>query len=339
MENERILILGGAGSLGTELVKRFVDLNELFVFSRDEAKHWELKNRFAGRDTLRTIVGDIRDAARVRDVVRKTEPSIVIHAAALKQVDTCELFPGESVDTNVAGTRHLLAALEEAGGSRRPKTVCFVSTDKACNPINVYGMCKSISEKLVLRAADENRGVKFVVTRYGNVLSSKGSVIPLFEAQARDPNQPFLTVTLEEMTRFMMTLEESVTLINSAILSGRSGDLWVPRLDSMRIGDLAAYFSRRCGKGVRRIGVRPGEKIHEVLLSQEEASIAKTVGDSFVVSRGSPVTRVVEEYSSKDHVVPPDLLAQRLDAFLGAGDAGRAPDAAPPAATPALRAT
>lgn len=317
MENERILIIGGAGSLGTELVKKFVEHNEVMIFSRDEAKHWDLKNRFPGRRNLSTFIGDIRDAHRVRTVVRRTEPSVIIAASALKQVDTCQTFPGESVDTNVMGTRNLIAALEDFDGDNPPKVLCFISTDKACNPINVYGMCKSISEKLVLRAAEDIPKVRFVVTRYGNVMSSKGSVIPLFEHQGRNPNQQFLTVTDEQMTRFMMTLEESVTLIDTAVLSGLSGELWVPALDSMRIGDLARYFSRRYEKPTRTIGIRPGEKIHEVLLNEEEAAYAKRDGSYFIANYEKRERAVGKEFSSLDHVVTPEVLERRLDSFLG----------------------
>ena len=317
MENERVLIIGGAGSLGTELVKQLVERNEIMIFSRDEAKHWDLKNKFPGRRNLVTFIGDVRDACRVRTIVRRTEPSIIIAASALKQVDTCEYFPGESVDTNVMGTRNLIAALEDFDGDHPPGALCFISTDKACNPINVYGMCKSISEKLVLRAAEDIPKVRFVVTRYGNVMSSKGSVIPLFEHQGRDPKQEFLTVTDEQMTRFMMTLEESVTLINTAVLSGLSGELWVPALDSMRIGDLARYFSRRYGKPIRSIGIRPGEKIHEVLLNEEEAAFARRDGSYFITNYANRQRGVGKEFSSLDRVVTPDVLEQRLDAFLG----------------------
>lgn len=317
IENKSILIFGGAGSLGTELVGRFLPKNEIMVASRDEAKHWELRNKFANNKSLGTVVCDIRNYNRIFEVISKYQPKIIIAAAAMKQVDTCEYAPGESIDTNIMGIRNILSAVYNATLLQRaPETFCFVSTDKACSPINIYGMCKAISEKLVYRSVLDNLAVKYVIVRYGNVLNSKGSIIPLFQKQSKD--SPCLTLTDERMTRFIMTLDESVSLINTAILSGQSGDLWIPALKSMKITDLAKYFSEKSGKEIKTVGIRPGEKIHEVLLNAEEASCAARAESNFIINDKNPRLYEPAEYSSRDHCVSFQDLKQYLNKFLGA---------------------
>lgn len=282
LAGKKLLIFGGAGSLGTALVEYYRQIcHKIVVVSRDEAKHWALKNKFGttfsyrGRisskthhgtytgeihSNLKTVVCDVRDANRVKQVLRTENPDFVIIAQALKQIDTCENNPGESIDTNITGVRNILDALEEV--KENPgcniTRVCFVSTDKACNPVNVYGMCKSISERMVEPVSNSSK-IHYVTTRYGNVLSTTGSIIPLFLRQATDPNIKAFTVTNPDMTRFMMLLEESVELIDDALNSGSPG-IWIPKLDSFRVKDLAMYFSEKFGKPFAIIGTRPDRK-------------------------------------------------------------------------------
>lgn len=292
IRNKKILIFGGTGSLGKTLIDRYVDENEVIVYSRDEAKQWTLRNEnkdrlwsycpdvitlpaplppglpreiFIGPPTgLRCEIGDIRDAKRVQEVIYKYVPDIIIIASALKQVDTCELAPLESIKTNILGIQNVVDAVSPISFGT---TVLMVSTDKACSPINVYGMCKSIAERVVLEKF--KRPGKFIAVRYGNVLESRGSIIPLFKYQA-EHNDCF-TLTHQDMTRFIMTLDQSVDLISHAIVNGKSGETWIPSLPSMRIYDLASIFSEEHGKPIKVTGMRPGEKIHEALINHSES--------------------------------------------------------------------
>jgi UDP-glucose 4-epimerase len=208
-------------------------------------------------------------------------PIFVIVAAALKQVDTCETFTGESIATNLLGTQNVVAACNEVG--TKLETVLFVSTDKACAPVNVYGMCKSLSERVIVSQASLNggRGIRYMCVRYGNVLESRGSIIPLFRYQAE--NAPELTVTDPDMTRYVMTLDDSVSLIDHAIHNGNSGETWIPKLKAMKIGDLAQIFADRHGKKVHVTGIRPGEKKHEDLINESESVRSVDVGTHYVI--------------------------------------------------------
>ena len=278
MLNHRVLIVGGTGSLGRKLIQRWLPLNEVAVYSRDEAKHWTIKNDLSvgplatSLGSLRFYVGDVRDRSRVQDVLRQYEPNVIIIAAALKQVDTCELTPDESVKTNLTGTQNVIDAVNADCQSHLERaTVLFVSTDKACSPVNVYGMCKAVSERIVTSQAKTCvRPVRYLATRYGNVLESRGSIVPLFKHQGM--HSKFLTVTDPDMTRYCMTLDDSVDLIERALERGVSGETRIPRLPSMRIGDLASIFARKYSKPIRIIGDRPGEKRHESLINESESS-------------------------------------------------------------------
>lgn len=313
----RILIFGGTGSLGRKLIDRFLPTSEVIACSRDEAKHWTLAQSYSDhpqKERLRFIVGDIRDKKRVSDVIRQTNAETIIIAAALKQVDTCERSPGESILTNLIGTQNVVEAVIEATEkSAKRRTVLFVSTDKACAPVNVYGMCKAISERLVTsQAADISLyGTRFIAVRYGNVLESRGSIIPLFKYQAESASA--LTVTDPDMTRFVMTLDESVDLIQHALSNAASGDIWIPRLPAMRIGDLADIFAKKSGKSINIVGLRPGEKMHESLVNESE-SIRTYEHDKHYVIRPAFETGTQKpfEYSSSGDVMTKEQLFDRL---------------------------
>ncbi len=316
---EKYLIFGGTGSLGKKLIDRLLPENVVAVYSRDEAKHWTIKNEMACHPNIKDLefyVGDIRDINRVRDVIRQVNPTHIIIAAALKQVDTCELSPNESVATNLLGTQNVIAVVNEGtiqSGSAL-KAVLFVSTDKACSPVNVYGMCKAISERIVTsQAMTGAKHVKFLAVRYGNVLESRGSIIPLFKHQAK--NSEFITVTDPNMTRFVMTLDDSVDLIMATFGMGNSGWTWIPRLPAMRIGDIAEIFSEQSGKPIKVIGLRPGEKSHEDLINESESVRTYTdrdnhylIGPASVAGDTAPFT-----YTSADRVMTKTQLIAHLN--------------------------
>ena len=317
---QKMLIFGGAGSLGNELVKFYADKYDIIVASRDEAKHWEIVNKFK-IPNLKTVICDVRDARRVEEVIIQERADNIIIAQALKQVDVCEKFPEESINTNINGVVNITNTIKKLKmmGVYSPQLVCFISTDKACNPINVYGMCKSISEKIMFNLSThfDHSDSRAVVIRYGNVLSSKGSIIPLLLKQANDVNKDKFTLTHADMTRFMMTLGEAVQLIDTALHHGNNGDLWVPKLPSMKILDLIQFFSDKFGKPYEIVGVRPGEKIHEVMLSLEEALRVSLQYNYFVFNRGNEtVSNLSKEYSSADFVLSTQDLWQYLTQYL-----------------------
>lgn len=281
MLNKKIMIIGGSGSLGMALIKRLGSENDLSILSRDESKHWALKNKFKGLN-LDLRVSDIRDKDRMGKAISRINPNIIIIAAALKHVDVCELSPEESISTNLQGVSNVVSIIEENYSTLTDlETVLMVSTDKACSPINVYGMCKSISERIVLEKSRHMRRVKFVATRYGNVLETRGSIVPLFMHQAK--NNEFITVTREDMTRFIMTLEDSVDLIIDCIKNANTGETYIPKLKAMKIIDLAKIFAQKYDKKIKICGIRSGEKIHEDLINETESLRTINRGDIFVI--------------------------------------------------------
>lgn len=332
----KVLIFGGSGSLGQKLISRWLgQYDEVAVFSRDEAKHFTIRNEYSTHPRAKNLsffVGDIRDYLRVREILVRFDPTVVIIAAALKQVETCELSPFESVQTNLLGTQNIVRAVDELsmGSGCSITKVLFVSTDKACSSVNVYGMCKAVSERIVtsMQAAysKENPQVKYLCTRYGNVLESRGSIIPLFKYQSM--NAPHLTVTDPDMTRFVMTLDDSVDLIDNALKLGSGGETWIPRIPAMRIGDLAELFSEMTGKEIKIIGLRPGEKRHEDLLNESEAARSTSVTNHYVIGpayepgNGKPFTYtsaddVLSKTQLKAHLTKLGIFEMGLDKFVG----------------------
>lgn len=318
---ERYLIFGGTGSLGKKLMERFTSSgNKVAAYSRDEAKHWTIRNALPTerKDLVDFFVGDIRDASRVRSIIRQFRPTTIIIAAALKHVDTCESSPSESVSTNVVGTQNVIDAVNDLSDHDPLQSVLFVSTDKACAPTNVYGMCKALSERIVLsQDMTGNRNVKFIAVRYGNVLESRGSIIPLFKYQSESSSVDQITVTDPNMTRFVMTLDDSVDLISDALVHGKGGHTWIPRLPSMRIGDLAEIFSKASGKSIKVIGIKPGEKLHEDLINETESIRTEQNERRYVIrnvfSPGTPRSQF--RYTSADEVMSKTQLETHLNAL------------------------
>jgi len=282
MFNNRVLLItGGTGSFGNAVLRRFLaaDVGEIRIFSRDEKKQDDMRKRY-NQPKLKFYVGDVRDQRAVTAVMRGVD--YCFHAAALKQVPSCEFHPMEAVRTNVLGTENVLDAAIDAGVER---VVCL-STDKAVYPINAMGMSKAMMEKVMVAVSRnlEDKQTVMCGTRYGNVMASRGSVIPLFVEQVL-AGKP-ITVTDPNMTRFMMTLDEAVELVLYAFQHGQNGDIFVQKAPATTIGDLTRAileFMQRPDHVVREIGTRHGEKLYEVLLSREEMASAEDLGKYFRV--------------------------------------------------------
>ena len=276
------MIIGCTGALGKTLIKRYNEENNILVFSRDEHKQVKLKNTF---NEIQYQIGDVKDKDSVLQAINEYEPNIVINTAALKHVPICEENPYESVKTNIIGHRNLIDCIQSS--NHKIETLIFISTDKACKPINVYGMCKAISERLYIDYANKQKDVKVVLCRYGNVLESTGSVIPYFK-KLLESGVSSLPITDERMTRFTITLKESVELIDWAYNHTEShGAIVVPKLKSMFITDLAKVLAKDYGHDdidLNFVGIRPGEKLHEEMVSLEESMRAKEYDKYFMIT-------------------------------------------------------
>jgi UDP-glucose 4-epimerase len=278
--NNVLLITGGTGSFGNAVLRRFLnsDLREIRIFSRDEKKQDDMRKKY-NSTKLKFYIGDVRDYQSVLNVVRGVD--FVYHAAALKQVPSCEFHPLEAVKTNVFGTENLL----EASIVSNVKRVVVLSTDKAVYPINAMGISKAMMEKVAVAKSRNINGTVINITRYGNVMCSRGSVIPLFTNQIRS-NQP-ITITDPAMTRFMMTLDDAVDLVLYAFENGKPGETFVQKAPAATIGTLAHALTHLLGKPehhVQVIGTRHGEKLYEALLSREEMVAAEDLGGYYRVA-------------------------------------------------------
>ena len=276
-----LLITGGTGSFGNAVLKRFLysDIAEIRVFSRDEKKQDDMRKRYAS-DKLKFYLGDVRDKRSIDAAMRGVD--FVYHAAALKQVPSCEFHPMQAVRTNVLGTENVLLSAIEAGVKR---VVCL-STDKAVYPINAMGISKAMMEKVMVATSRNLEGTGTVIcgTRYGNVMASRGSVIPLFVDQVK--NDKTITITDPEMTRFMMTLADAVDLVLYAFEHGNNGDIFVQKAPAATVDTLTKAILSLMNKPehpVSIMGTRHGEKLYEVLLSKEEMACAEDMGDYFRV--------------------------------------------------------
>jgi FlaA1/EpsC-like NDP-sugar epimerase len=332
LDDATVLITGGTGSLGQTLVRRLLrgelgTPKKMIVFSRCEAKQYAMKSTWKHahkatddiyyanfEELLEFRIGDVRDYASIQAAVSDSE--VVINAAAMKQVPTCEYFPAQAVATNVTGADNIVRAVR---GAPNVHTVMCVSTDKACKPINVMGMTKALQERIFIEANVHQDHCRFIGIRYGNVLASRGSVVPLFEHQIAHGGP--VTLTTPEMTRFLLSLDRAADAVFAALLDARRGELYVPRLPSARVTDIAKHLIG--GKKIEMVftGIRPGEKVHEILVSEEEAFRTEQRGDYYVIhsllpeiTPSRPERTLVEEYSSRTAVVEgsalTDLLAQ-----------------------------
>lgn len=287
-KNKTLMITGGTGSFGNTVLKHFMqtDVGEIRVFSRDEKKQDDMRHRLQEKmpglaDKVRFIIGDVRDAQSVRDAMHNVD--FVFHAAALKQVPSCEFFPMEAVRTNVIGTDNVLHAAIDEGVER---VVCL-STDKAAYPINAMGKSKALMESIIYANARNGAGrTTICCTRYGNVMCSRGSVIPLFIKQIK-AGEP-VTVTDPAMTRFLMNLDEAVELVQFAFAHAHPGDLFIQKAPAATVGNLSEAVQKLFGRtGTRVIGTRHGEKLYETLMTREERLRAEDMGSYFRVHSDS----------------------------------------------------
>jgi UDP-glucose 4-epimerase len=295
LRDKHVVITGGTGSLGKVVVRRLLS-NELgrprkiTVFSRDEAKQHAMRLDYQRKPTatdeviynnfqqlLHFHIGDVRDYAALSSVLRDAD--VVFNTAALKQVPTCEYFPVEAVATNILGPSNLVRAIRE---QKLPiDTVVGISTDKACKPVNVMGMTKAIQERVFLQANLDCPQTRLICVRYGNVLASRGSVVPLFHEQIRRGGP--VTITTADMTRFLLSLEDAVDTVFAALRQGQRGELYIPRVPSAKVVDVAAVLIGKRPVEIKVVGIRPGEKVHEILISEEEAHRTIARGDYYVI--------------------------------------------------------
>jgi len=322
--NKTILVTGGTGSMGRTFVRRILSgelgtPKKVIVFSRDEAKQHDMRISYllktAATDeviyrnfqnVLEFRIGDVRNYADVCSAVRDAD--IVVNAAALKQVPVCEYFPYQAVLTNCSGVANIIRAIEENGYP--VGTVIAISTDKACKPVNVMGMTKSIQERIIIAANILNPKTRFICVRYGNVLASRGSVIPLFHDQIKNGGP--VTITVPEMTRFLLSLDQAVDTVFTALGEAKRGETYVPDAPSASIINIAKALIGERNIEIKITGIRPGEKMHEIMVSEEEANHCVKRGDYYAILPMLPELRnngkeepnaLSKEFSSADTVL------------------------------------
>jgi FlaA1/EpsC-like NDP-sugar epimerase len=332
LTDKTILVTGGTGSLGKVLIRRLLTgelgiPRKIIVLSRDEAKQHEMRMSYMQKQAatdeiiyrnfqrlLDFRIGDVRDYHSVADALQGVD--VVFNAAALKQVPTCEYFPFQAVMTNIGGPENIVRAIQEL---KLPvETVVGISTDKACKPVNVMGMTKSLQERVFIQANMRCPQTRFICVRYGNVLASRGSVIPLFHDQIRNGGP--VTITTPEMTRFLLSLDQAVDTIFAAYKEAKRGETYIPRVPSALVTDIAkSLIGNRPIKTVIT-GIRPGEKLHEILISEEECHRSVDRGKYYAIMpmlpellEGSQYTSALStEFSSADNVMSPEDVVQLL---------------------------
>lgn len=329
-EGKRVLITGGTGSLGKVLTRRLLTgemglPKKIIIFSRDEAKQHFMRIAYMHKkvatdeviyqkanEILEFHIGDVRDFHSIAGAMRDVD--VVVSAAALKQVPACEYFPFQGVMTNVMGPENIVRAIEEY---KLPvETVIGISTDKACKPVNVMGMTKSLQERILIQANMRHPQTRFICVRYGNVLASRGSVIPLFHEQICNGGP--VTITVPEMTRFLLSLDQAVDTVFAAYREGLAGETYIPRVPAAKIIDIAKALIDDREIEISVTGIRPGEKMHEILVSEEEVYRTLRRGDYYVITSILPELRQGEilelplkkEYSSGDDVMDLNEVAK-----------------------------
>ncbi|MFZ3231144.1 MAG: polysaccharide biosynthesis protein [Pseudobdellovibrio sp.] len=324
-QGKTILVTGGTGSMGKTFVKRVLSgelgtPKKLIVMSRDESKQHQMRVSYLHSEnstdeviyrnflnTLEFRIGDVRDYADVCSAVRDAD--IVVNAAALKQVPTCEYFPFQAVMTNCAGANNIVRAIQEH--NLPVQTVIGISTDKACKPVNTMGMTKAIQERIFISGNVLNPKTRFLCVRYGNVLASRGSVIPLFHEQIRNGGP--VTITDARMTRFLLTLNQAVDTVFAALQHGKAGEIFIPRAPASFMTDVAKALIGNRKIEIKNTGIRPGEKMYEIMVSDEEAPYVVERGDYYVIQSMLPelsqnvekakTQLLTKEYSSDDSVL------------------------------------
>ncbi|PGU00193.1 UDP-N-acetylglucosamine 4,6-dehydratase [Bacillus cereus] len=280
MYNKTILVTGGTGSWGYELIKQLLKETprEIRIFSRNEMVQVEMQQKLANHDNLKFIIGDIRDSEALVSACKGVH--YVFHLAALKHVPVCEYQPYEAIKTNITGTQNVI----EASIEREVEKVIYVSTDKAADPSNTYGMTKAIGEKLIVNANLRTNKTKFICVRGGNVLGSSGSVVPIFMKQIQEYSR--VGITHFDMTRFFLTIEDAVGLLFKVTYEGQGGEIFVMKMPTFKIKDLAEVLIEDSGKTnveIKEVGIRPGEKINEILLSEVESRTSICFDEDYYV--------------------------------------------------------
>ncbi len=336
-EGKTILLFGGTGSLGKTLINKLLNSNnynckQVIVFSRDEAKQYFLRQSLNDQGVQKKIsfyIGDIRDKSSLKHVIQCSD--IVLNLAALKHIPPYEYMPLEAIKTNLLGVQNIIDIILNVNNN--VELFLQISTDKACKPVNVYGMTKALAERIVIGANQLDSPTSFLCVRYGNVLQSRGSMLPFFKKRVKN-GLPFL-LTDERMTRFLMTLEESAHLIFRTISRNIRRTITVPKLNSVRIVDIIDIMKEhylRPDLEVNIIGMRPGEKIHEVLIGEEEISRTKIIDNDFIIFPsylkdpfginpldgrnhypGLHDCEIAKEYSSKNHILPKKEVEKRFE--------------------------
>jgi len=313
MQNKKILLIGGTGALGKTLIRLYQNENYIKVLSRDEHKQVDLVAAdWVNNDKVSFMIGDVKDKNCILNAIEDYKPEIVINAAALKHVPVCEINPYESVNVNIIGHQNLLEAVRRS--NHKIETLIYISSDKACKPVNIYGMCKAISERLYIEFAKKQTDIKVCLVRYGNVLESTGSVIPYFK-QLLKSGQTELPITDLRMTRFLLTLEAAAKLIEGTYYSPIShGNIVVPKVQSFKIVDIAdaliAEYAGNSNIELKIVGIRKGEKLHEEMISAEEWMRTEE-HENYVIT-----DEIIKDenisYNSYDSVMPADNVYEFL---------------------------
>lgn len=313
LEGKSILITGGTGSLGNAIVRRIAtgeygEPRTVAIFSRDELKQSIMTTEYKQKDYMRFIIGDVRDYHSLFGALWGMD--YVIHAAAMKRVEACERFPDEAVKTNYIGASNLVNAVKEI--KTHIECVVGVSSDKGAKPLNTYGMTKAMQEQRLIKANFEYPNTRFVCVRYGNVMGSRGSVIPIWQEQIKK-GQP-ITITEPSMTRFLISLDQAVDALFEAIISAKKGEVYIPySLPSTTMGDLAKIMLGGRELPIVIIGKGRGEKMHETLITEDEAERTTVRGDYYVVTDSVQAKPALEkEYISSDYVLPPAEIKAML---------------------------
>lgn len=324
-QDKTILVTGGTGSMGKTFVRRVLSgelgvPKKLIILSRDESKQHQMRISYLHKESateeviyrnflnvLEFRIGDVRDYADVVSAIRGVD--IVVNAAALKQVPTCEYFPGQAIMTNCMGAMNIVRAVQE--NNTTVHTVIGISTDKACKPVNAMGMTKALQERIFISANVLAPKTRFLCVRYGNVLASRGSVIPLFHDQIKNGGP--VTITDPNMTRFLLTLNQAVDTVLAALQHGKAGEIFIPRAPASYMTDVAKALIGERKIEIKMTGIRPGEKMYEIMVSDEEAPYVVARGDYFVIQSMLPelaqfgeklkVPILTKEYSSTDKVL------------------------------------
>ena len=308
----KILIIGGTGALGQTLIRKYQNDNKIIVFSRDEHKQCNLKiQSWINKNNLSFCIGDMTYINSIQNAIENFRPNIVINTAALKVVPICEDNPYESVRVNILGHQNLIESVKKS--NHKIEKLIFISTDKACKPINVYGMCKAISEKLYIEFGKIHEDIRVYTVRYGNVLDSTGSVIPLFKS-ILNTGETTLPITNKDMTRFLMSLTDATDLIQWTIDNDLHGKITIPKIKSMKIVDVAnALFEWKKIKGkIKIVGIRPGEKLHEELISETEWLKTEETEKYYIISN-EIIKSEVKSYNSFDSLIDQNAVYKFLE--------------------------